>query len=115
MAFTFTQKSLLAFILGILTMMLVYLYVSTGQKVYREGEEYGSARFGTSKEKRYFYSKNPFNDTILARDVRLTLLEKKKPQFDRNKNLIVIGVLVQVKPFVLLNPTLSNLTVPILS
>lgn len=88
--FSFTQKSLLAFILGVLTMILVYLYVSTGQKVYRR-EEYGSARFGTSKEKRDFYSKNPFNDTILARDVRLTLLEKKKPQFDRNKNLIVIG------------------------
>ncbi|HEM3703596.1 TPA: type IV secretory system conjugative DNA transfer family protein, partial [Streptococcus suis] len=57
--FTFTQKSFLAFILGVLTMTLVYLYVSTGQKVYREGEEYGSARFGTSKEKRNFYSKNP--------------------------------------------------------
>ncbi|HEM6149188.1 TPA: type IV secretory system conjugative DNA transfer family protein, partial [Streptococcus suis] len=29
--FSFTQKSLLAFILGVLTMTLVYLYVSTGQ------------------------------------------------------------------------------------
>ncbi|HEM4227983.1 TPA: type IV secretory system conjugative DNA transfer family protein, partial [Streptococcus suis] len=107
--FSFTQKSLLAFILGVLTMTLVYLYVSTGQKVYREGEEYGSARFGNSKEKRNFYSKNPFNDTILARDVRLTLLEKKKPQFDRNKNLIVIGGSGAGKTFRFVKPNLIQL------
>ncbi|HEM6348659.1 TPA: type IV secretory system conjugative DNA transfer family protein [Streptococcus suis] len=107
--FSFTQKSLLAFILGVLTMTLVYLYVSTGQKVYREGEEYGSARFGTSKEKRNFYSKNPFNDTIMARDVRLTLLEKKKPQFDRNKNLIVIGGSGAGKTFRFVKPNLIQL------
>lgn len=89
--FGFTKRSLLAFVSGFLSMCLVYLYVSTGQKIYREGAEYGSARFGTRKEKRFFYSKNPFNDTILAQDVRLTLLEKKSPKFDRNKNLIVIG------------------------
>lgn len=89
--FGFTKRSLLAFILGFLTMCLAYLYISTGKKVYREGAEYGSARFGTKKEKKAFYSKNPFNDTILAQDVRLTLLEKKSPQLDRNKNLAVIG------------------------
>lgn len=83
--FSFTRKSLLAFILGVITMSLVYLYVSTGQKVYREGEEYGSARFGTSKEKRFFYSKNPFNDTILTRDVRLTLLERRNPSLTEIK------------------------------
>ncbi|MEI4310777.1 VirD4-like conjugal transfer protein, CD1115 family [Streptococcus suis] len=107
--FSFTQKSLLAFILGVLTMTLVYLYVSTGQKVYREGEEYGSARFGNSKEKRNFYSKNPINDTILARDVRLTLLEKKKPQFDRNKNLMVIGGSGAGKTFRFVKPNLIQL------
>lgn len=72
-------------------------------------EEYGSARFGTSKEKRNFYSKNPFNDTILARDVRLTLLEKKKPQFDRNKNLIVIGGSGAGKTFRFVKPNLIQL------
>ena len=43
-------------------MGLVYLYVSTGQKVYREGAEYGSARFGNNRERKAFLSKNPFND-----------------------------------------------------
>ncbi|WP_416549299.1 type IV secretory system conjugative DNA transfer family protein, partial [Klebsiella pneumoniae] len=56
-----------------------------------------------------FYSKNPLNDTILARDVRLTLLEKKKPQFDRNKNLIVIGGSGAGKTFRFVKPNLIQL------
>lgn len=107
--FSFTQKSLLAFILGVLTMTLVYLYVSTGQKVYREGEEYGSARFGTVKEKQAFKSKDPTKDTILARDIRLTLLEKKPPQYDCNKNLAVIGGSGAGKTFRFVKPNLLQL------
>ena len=88
----FTGRSFLGFCFGIVTMGLVYLYVSTGQKVYRDGDEYGSARFGNSHERKAFLSKNPFNDTILSRNVRLTLLEKKVPQFDRNKNLYLTKI-----------------------
>lgn len=53
--FSFTGRSFVAFLLGFLTMLLVYLYMVTGQKVYREGAEYGSARFGTAKEKKVFH------------------------------------------------------------
>ncbi len=90
-------------------MGLAYLYVSTGQKVYREGAEYGSARFGNSRERKAFLSKNPFNDTILSRNVRLTLLEKKAPQFDRNKNLVVIGGSGSGKTFRFVKPNLIQL------
>lgn len=40
-----------------------------------------------------FTSKNPLNDTILSRNVRLTLLEKKTPQFDRKIRtwLLLVG------------------------
>ncbi|MCQ8266423.1 type IV secretory system conjugative DNA transfer family protein [Streptococcus suis] len=107
--FSFTGRSFLAFLLGLFTMGLVYLYVSTGQKVYREGAEYGSARFGTVKERQAFFSKHPLNDTILARNVRLTLLEKKKPQFDRNKNLVVIGGSGAGKTFRFVKPNLIQL------
>ena len=55
----FTGKSVLGFCFGFVTMGLVYLYVSTGQKVYREGAEYGSARFGNNRERKAFLSKNP--------------------------------------------------------
>ncbi|EHI69583.1 hypothetical protein STRIC_1183 [Streptococcus ictaluri 707-05] len=109
--FAFTGKSLLVFVFGVISMGLVYLYVSTGQKVYREGQEYGSARFGTSKEGQAFRSQNSINDTIMSRRFRLTLLEKKKPPFDRNKNLVVLE---QGRPFALSNPILFNLIAPIL-
>lgn len=102
----FTGKSVLGFCFGFVTMGLVYLYVSTGQKVYREGAEYGSARFGNNRERKAFLSKNPFNDTILSRNVRLTLLEKKAPQFDRNKNLVVIGGSGSGKTFRFVKPNL---------
>ncbi|MFN8649862.1 VirD4-like conjugal transfer protein, CD1115 family [Streptococcus sp.] len=105
----FTGKSILGFCFGFVTMGLVYLYVSTGQKVYREGAEYGSARFGNNRERKAFLSKNPFNDTILSRNVRLTLLEKKAPQFDRNKNLVVIGGSGSGKTFRFVKPNLIQL------
>lgn len=105
----FTGKSVLGFCFGFVTMGLVYLYVSTGQKVYREGAEYGSARFGNNRERKAFLSKNPFNDTILSRNVRLTLLEKKAPQFDRNKNLVVIGGSGSGKTFRFVKPNLIQL------
>lgn len=105
----FTGKSVLGFCFGFVTMGLVYLYVSTGQKVYREGAEYGSARFGNNRERKSFLSKNPFNDTILSRNVRLTLLEKKAPQFDRNKNLVVIGGSGSGKTFRFVKPNLIQL------
>ncbi|HEO6688677.1 TPA: type IV secretory system conjugative DNA transfer family protein [Streptococcus agalactiae] len=105
----FTGKSVLGFCFGLVTMGLVYLYVSTGQKVYREGAEYGSARFGNNRERKSFLSKNPFNDTILSRNVRLTLLEKKAPQFDRNKNLVVIGGSGSGKTFRFVKPNLIQL------
>lgn len=105
----FTGKSILGFCFGFVTMGLVYLYVSTGQRVYREGAEYGSARFGNNRERKAFISKNPLNDTILSRNVRLTLLEKKAPQFDRNKNLVVIGGSGSGKTFRFVKPNLIQL------
>ncbi|PRT62763.1 conjugal transfer protein TraG [Streptococcus anginosus] len=105
----FTGKSFLGFLFGLMTMGFVYLYISTGKKVYREGAEYGSARFGNSRERKAFTSKNPLNDTILSRNVRLTLLEKKTPQFDRNKNLVVIGGSGAGKTFRFVKPNLIQL------
>lgn len=105
----FTGRSVLGFCFGFVTIGLVYLYVSTGQRVYREGAEYGSARFGNNRERKAFISKNPLNDTILSRNVRLTLLEKKAPQFDRNKNLVVIGGSGSGKTFRFVKPNLIQL------
>lgn len=105
----FTGKSFLFFLLGVTVMLLTYLYLETGKKVYREGAEYGSARFGTVKEKKAFYGKELSHDTILGQDVRLTLLDKKAPQFDRNKNIAVIGGSGSGKTFRFVKPNLIQL------
>lgn len=105
----FTGKSFLFFLLGVTVMLLTYLYLETGKKVYREGAEYGSARFGTVKEKKAFYGKELSHDTILGQDVRLTLLDKKALQFDRNKNIAVIGGSGSGKTFRFVKPNLIQL------
>lgn len=105
----FTGKSSLFFLLGVTVMLLTYLYLETGKKIYREGAEYGSARFGTIKEKKAFYSKELSHDTILGQDVRLTLLDKKAPQLDRNKNITVIGGSGSGKTFRFVKPNLIQL------
>lgn len=105
----FTGKSFLFFLLGVLTMLFLYLYLETGKKVYREGAEYGSARFGTLKEKKAFYGKRFSHDTILGQDVRLTLLDKKPPAFDRNKNIAVIGGSGSGKTFRFVKPNLIQM------
>ncbi len=104
--FDFTLGSSLWFLAGLGAMSLTYLYTTSGAKVYREGQEYGSARFGTRQESQAFASKNPFLDTILAKTVRLTLLEKKAPKYDRNKNLVVIGGSGAGKTFRFVKPNL---------
>lgn len=103
---SFTARSSLWFLLGLVTSWLIYLYASTGAKVYRESEEYGSARFGWSRELKPFASKSPFMDMILGRGLRVTLLEKKSPRYDRNKNLVVIGGSGSGKTFRFVKPNL---------
>lgn len=97
------------FLLVFVMMLLVYLYLETGKKQYRDGVEYGSARFGTLKEKKFFYGKEFSHDTILAQNVHLTLLDKKPPQYDRNKNIAVIGGSGSGKTFHFVKPNLIQM------
>ena len=80
---SFTGKSSAFFLLGFVIMLLVYLYLETGKKQYREGVEYGSARFGTLKEKKLFYGKEFSHDTILL----LNCLQKL------NKSILLYSIL----------------------
>lgn len=88
---SFSQRSALFFMGGLLSFLLAYLYFSTTPRNYRDGEEHGSARFGFLSETKGLRSKLFQNDIIYSQDIRLTLTEKKRPRFDRNKNAVVIG------------------------
>ncbi len=60
---------------------------------YRQGEEHGSARWGTLKEGRAFMdSKDPSNNILLSRDFALALKPKRFDlKHDRNRNVCVLG------------------------
>lgn len=63
------------------------------KKNFRSGEEYGSARWGNSKDiEPYVDAENPDNNIILTQTERLTMSPYGKlPKYSRNKNVLIIG------------------------
>ena len=76
---------------GIGFRMVVY-YKAKNAKKFRQGVEYGSARWGTAKDI------EPYVDPVFENNVLLTATERlmmsgrpKEPKYARNKNILVIG------------------------
>ena len=76
---------------GIGFRMVVY-YKAKNAKKFRQGVEYGSARWGTAKDI------EPYVDPVFENNVLLTATERlmmsgrpKQPKYARNKNILVIG------------------------
>ena len=69
------------------------LYVkSKNKKKFRQGEEYGSAVWGSEKDiEPYMDLSCPENNVILTRTESLTMGKPSAPKFARNKNILVIG------------------------
>ena len=97
MAFTSVLPSiekmpLLAGFTGALAVKFLVMMKMKNAKKFRQGVEYGSARWGTAKDIA------PFIDPIFENNILLTMTERltmngrpKNPKFARNKNVIVIG------------------------
>ena len=67
-------------------------YRKKNAKKFRQGEEYGSARWGNEKDIQPFIDPVFENNIILTQTERLTMNSRpSKPQYARNKNVIVIG------------------------
>ena len=61
-------------------------------KKYRQGVEYGSARWGTEKDIRPFINPDFRQNVILTATERLTMESRPKdPRYARNKNVLIIG------------------------
>jgi len=73
--------------------MRLVLYVkSKNKKKFRQGEEYGSAVWGTEKDiEPYMDLSCPENNVILTKTESLTMGKPSAPKFARNKNILVIG------------------------
>lgn len=90
--FEFSKTSLQAGGIAFACCLLFGVYVAAGQKNTRPGEEYGSARWGSPKDSAPFKDKEKDNNIILTQTESLSMSERmKNPEYDRNKNVVVIG------------------------
>ena len=68
------------------------LYKKKHAKKYRQGMEYGSARWGTPEDIKPFVDDDPEQNILLTRTESLTMNSRpKQPKYARNKNVLVIG------------------------
>ena len=89
---------------------LVY-YRSKNAKKFRQGVEYGSARWGNRKDIEPFMDPVFENNVILTETERLTMNSRPKaPKYARNKNVIVIGGSGSGKTRFYVKPNLMQMT-----
>ena len=83
---------LLVGLVGAIGLWAFVMYRRKNAKKFRQGEEYGSARWGNEKDIRPFIDPVFENNILLTQTERLTMNSRpNKPQYARNKNVIVIG------------------------
>ena len=76
---------------GALLKLAVYVK-GKNRKKFRQGEEYGSARWGKPEDIRPYMDDNFENNVILTQTEALTMNSRpKQPKYARNKNIMVIG------------------------
>ena len=90
--------------------LFVY-YKGKNAKKYRQGVEYGSARWGTAKDIEPFIDPVFEKNIILTQTERLTMNSRpKQPKCARNKNVIVIGGSGSGKTRFYVKPQLMQMT-----
>lgn len=89
---SFHPYDLICGMAGALALWAVVTYRRKNAKKYRQGEEYGSARWGNEKDIQPFIDPVFENNILLTQTERLTMNSRPmKPQYARNKNVIVVG------------------------
>ena len=79
-------------IVGAVTVRLIIYFKGKNAKKYRQGMEYGSARWGTAQDIKPYMDDKPENNIILTETEGLTMSSRpKQPKYARNKNVVVIG------------------------
>ncbi|EJF39903.1 type IV secretory system Conjugative DNA transfer [Clostridium sp. MSTE9] len=92
MAPSFHLLDLCIGIAGAVIIRLVVYFKGKNAKKYRQGMEYGSARWGNAQDIAPYMDSDFFNNVILTQTERLTMSSRpKNPKYARNKNILVIG------------------------
>jgi len=86
---------LIDIMVGIIVAALIKVIVYTkgkNAKKFRQGKEYGSARWGNSKDIEPYVDEKFENNILLTDTERLTMNGRpKNPKYARNKNILVVG------------------------
>ena len=83
---------LLIGITGAVIIRLAVYFKGKNAKKYRQGMEYGSARWGNAQDIAPYMDSDFANNVILTQTERLTMSSRpKNPKYARNKNILVIG------------------------
>ena len=86
---------LIDIMVGIIVASLIKVIVYTkgkNAKKFRQGKEYGSARWGNSKDIEPYVDEKFENNILLTDTERLTMNGRpKNPKYARNKNILVVG------------------------
>ena len=89
---SFFPKDLLVGIVGGVALRLVVYFKVKNAKKFRQGVEYGSARWGNAKDIEPYVDPVFENNVILTETERLMMSGRpKQPKYARNKNILVIG------------------------
>lgn len=89
---SFRPDDLIAGVVAAVGVWAVVYFKGKNAKKFRQGEEYGSARWGNEKDIAPFIDPVFENNILLTQTERLTMNSRpKKPKYARNKNVIVIG------------------------
>ena len=100
-------------LIGIATAFLVKFIVHTkmkNAKKFRQGREYGSARWGNHKDIEPYLDEKFENNILLTNTERLTMNSRpKNPKFARNKNVLVVGGSGSGKTRFFLKPNLMQM------
>ena len=89
---SFHPFDLMVGLAGAAALKAVIYFKGKNAKKYRQGEEYGSARWGNQKDIEPFIDPVFENNVILTQTERLMMSGRPKhPKYARNKNVIVIG------------------------
>lgn len=98
---------------GIIVAALIKVIVYTkgkNAKKFRQGKEYGSARWGNSKDIEPYVDEKFENNIILTDTERLTMNGRpKNPKYARNKNILVVGGSGSGKTRFFLKPNLMQM------
>ena len=89
---SFHPFDLLVGLVGAAVLKAVIYFKGKNAKKYRQGEEYGSARWGTAKDIEPFMAPKFADNIILTKTERLMMSNRPPdPKNARNKNVLVVG------------------------